>query len=157
MMRATRSANTVTPRDLAARLKRDHPEVAARLAMTTPSSLRTEVLTVRTVPEKSASDELHRWWKRARLREREQFLADVTSEHRCRVERAKTQIDAMTSEGQRDLLRYFDELDRANPDVTSTISHPQPSPTLSSSHNLRSMPGWLRLFNLIQDFRRPPR
>jgi hypothetical protein len=30
MMRATRSANSVTPRDLAARLKRDHPEVAAQ-------------------------------------------------------------------------------------------------------------------------------
>jgi hypothetical protein len=43
------------------------------------------------VPEKSASDELHRWWKRAKLYEREQFLFDVTSEHRSRVERAKTQ------------------------------------------------------------------
>jgi hypothetical protein len=42
---ATRSANRATPRDLATRLKRDHPEVAARLAMTRPSSLRTETLT----------------------------------------------------------------------------------------------------------------
>jgi hypothetical protein len=155
MMRATRSTNNVTPRDLAARLKRDHPEVAARLAMTTPSSLRTEALTVRTVPEKSASDELHRWWKRARPHEREQFLADVTSEHRSRVERAKTQIDAMTSEERGHLLHYFDEFDGANPDVTSTISQPQHSPILSSRHNSRS--GWLRFFNLIQDFRRPSR
>jgi len=150
MMRATRSANNVTPRDLAARLKRDHPEVAARLAMTTPYSLHTEALTVRTVPEKTASDELHRWWKRAKLYEHEQFLADVTS-----VERAKTQIDAMTSDEQRDLLRYFDEFDRANPDVTSTIS--QPNPPLSNRHNPRSIAGWLRIFTLNQCFRRPPR
>ena len=156
-MWATRSANSVTPRDLAARLKRDHPEVAARLAMTSPSSLHSEALTVQTVPEKSTSDELHRWWKRAKPDERGQFLADVTSEHRSRVERAKTQIDAMTSEEQCDLPSYLDELDRANPDVTSTISQPQPSPALSSRHNSRSVAGWLRFFTLTQCFWRPPR
>ena len=157
MMRATRSANNVTPRDLAARLKRDHPEVAARLAMTTPYSLHTEALTVRTVPEKTASDELHRWWKRAKPHEREQFLADVTSEHRSRVERAKARIDAMTSEEQRDLLRYFDELEKGNQDVTSAISQPQPSLALSALHNSRSMAGWLRFFTLTQGFWRSQR
>jgi small-conductance mechanosensitive channel len=157
MMRSTRSAHNAKPRDLAARLKRNYPEVAARLAMTSPSSLRTETLTFRTVPEKSASDELHRWWKRAKLYEREQFLADVTSEHRSRVERAKTQIDAMISKEQRDLLRHFDEFNRAQPDVTSTMAHPQPNPTPSEHHNLRSMAGWLRLSPLTQYFWRPPR
>jgi hypothetical protein len=41
----------------------------------------------------------------------------------------------MTSEEQRDLLHYFDEFNRAQPDVTSTISHPQPSPALSTHDN----------------------
>ena len=92
------------------------------------------------MPEKLASDALHRRWKRAKPYERERFLADVTSEHRSRVERAKTQIDAMTSEEQRD-LRYFDEFDRAQPDVSSTISHPQPNP--QRLPNITSCDLWL--------------
>jgi hypothetical protein len=95
--------------------------------------------------------------KRAKPYEREQFFADVTSEHRSRVERAKTQIDAMTSEEQRDLLRYFDEFERANPDVASNISHPQSNPAPSKHHSLRSIDGWLRLSPLTHYFRRPPR
>jgi hypothetical protein len=63
---------------LAARLKRDHPEIAARLAQGEFKSVRAAAKVAGLVREKSPLDELRRWWRKADAADRAAFRDEIS-------------------------------------------------------------------------------
>jgi hypothetical protein len=62
---------------LAARLKRDHPEIAERLAAGEFRSVRAAAKAAGIVHDPDALDQLRRWWKKASEEQRAEFLSEI--------------------------------------------------------------------------------
>lgn len=62
---------------LAARLKRDRPDIVARIDAGEFKSIRAAAIAAGIVKVKTALEQLHHWWARADMIERKQFLDEV--------------------------------------------------------------------------------